>query len=202
MRLVKLIILLLITSVTQAQIVQPMGYKDYGFPWQVNIGATRLKTTEPSAHLAIGDSVSKRGILFPRVYKDSIRNPAFGLVAFDIPTKKIVWWDGTAWHSGDGADSLATAQIQSDFAQTNTISADYIKNKPKAYSETFFGSSLLITLSKIPLQNGPVEVYIGPVKLNRSSYSLTNNQILINQGSVNFPIEATDKIEVTYQSTY
>ncbi|MFL5786731.1 MAG: hypothetical protein ACJ748_01650 [Flavisolibacter sp.] len=82
----------------QAQYVQPMGYKDYSFWSQVNIGKQGAAATHPSAYLELGKATgSTKGLLFPRGNKDDITSPATGLVIYDLPSNKLKIFNGTIW---------------------------------------------------------------------------------------------------------
>ncbi|RYZ63037.1 MAG: hypothetical protein EOO14_00370 [Chitinophagaceae bacterium] len=90
----------------QAPYVQPMQYRHYSIPYQVNIGTGQVKLTNPSAFLELGDSLnSKKGLLFPRGNKDSVLNPSKGLVIFDMPSSKLKLYDGTNWVDIGGGTS-------------------------------------------------------------------------------------------------
>jgi hypothetical protein len=102
MRSIKILILCALAMVvagnSQAQIVQPLSYKDYSAPYQFNIGGGVLKTTAPSAYLEIGQpSGSTKGLLLPRGSKDAIASPVMGLVIYDIPSSKVWWYTGSQW---------------------------------------------------------------------------------------------------------
>ena len=85
-------------SYSYAQYVQPMGYKDYSFWNQVNIGNNGAKLTHSSAFLELGKPAgSLKGLLFPRGNKDSIQNPAKGLFFYDLPSDALVYYNGTSW---------------------------------------------------------------------------------------------------------
>lgn len=109
----KLLILALIASLSlSAQYVQPMGYKDYSFWGQVNIGNNGAKLTHSSAYLELGKPTgSNKGLLFPRGNKDSIVSPTYGLTIYNIPDSSIYWYNGVQWKSvgtGSGGDHYPT----------------------------------------------------------------------------------------------
>jgi hypothetical protein len=88
------------------QYVQPMGYKDYSFWDQVNIGNKGAKLTHASAYLELGKpSGSNRGFLLPRGNKDSIPSPAYGLMIYNTPDSLVYWYDGSAWRTSSAGGS-------------------------------------------------------------------------------------------------
>jgi hypothetical protein len=101
MRSVKILILSILLCCAlspRAQYVQPMGYTDYSFWQQMNIGNNGAKITSPSAYLELGKFAgSTKGFLLPRGNKDSIVNPAKGLIFWDLPTNSIQIYNGTSW---------------------------------------------------------------------------------------------------------
>jgi hypothetical protein len=101
MRGLKILILfavLFITASSSAQYVQPMGYRDYSFWDQFNVGNNGAKLTDPSAFLELGKAAgSLRGLLLPRGNKDSVISPKKGLMYYDLTLNTIVWYDGTSW---------------------------------------------------------------------------------------------------------
>lgn len=93
-----IVVSLCMSEMACCQYVQPMGYKDYSFWDQVNIGNQGAKLTHPSAYLELGKpSGSKRGFLLPRGNKDSVPSPAEGLQFYDVLTHKPWYFDGTNW---------------------------------------------------------------------------------------------------------
>lgn len=84
-----------------AQYVQPMGYKDYSFWLQMNIGNEGAKTTHPSAYLELGKPTgSKKGFLPPRMttaQRDLIGSPATGLYIFNTTDNEPNYFDGESW---------------------------------------------------------------------------------------------------------
>lgn len=77
-----------------------MGYKDYTFWDQVNIGNKGTKLTHPSAYLELGKPAgSNRGLLLPRGNKDSIVSPAYGLMIYNTPDNLVYWYNGTSWQN-------------------------------------------------------------------------------------------------------
>jgi hypothetical protein len=104
MRLFKLFILCILAncqlSTANCQYVQAMGYKDYSFWQQANIGNTGAKQTHPSAYLELGKATgSTKGLLLPRGNKDSIASPAYGLMIYNTPDGLVYWYNGTAWQN-------------------------------------------------------------------------------------------------------
>ncbi len=100
MRGLKILILafcLAAAAAAQAQYVQPMGYVDYSFYNQMNVGNTGAKRTPASAFLELGTWNSKKGLLLPRGNQDSIPSPAEGLVFYNRYTKQPVFYNGTIW---------------------------------------------------------------------------------------------------------
>ena len=82
--------------IASAQYVQPMGYKDYSFWGQVNIGNAGAKTTNGSAFLELGKaSGSNKGFLLPRGSKTDVSSPATGLLFYDLSTNKVVVYNGS-----------------------------------------------------------------------------------------------------------
>jgi hypothetical protein len=131
MRLVKLTISLLFVLVNvhvYAQYVQPMGYKDYSFWDQANIGNNGAKLTHPSAYLELGKSnLSKKGLLLPRGNKDSVVNPAPGLIFYNIPDSSIYWFNAIAWKKisiGGGGGGGGGGLSYSDFTNGTGLNYD------------------------------------------------------------------------------
>lgn len=106
MRLAKILIPALVTLVSvscRAQYVQPMGYKDYSFWSQVNIGNLGAKLTHPSAYLELGKaSGSNKALLLPRGNKDSVSSPAYGDVFYNISDSLPYFFNGSAWVAFSG----------------------------------------------------------------------------------------------------
>lgn len=97
-KILTLLIIIIITLQANAQFVQPMGYKDYTFWDQLNIGNNGAKQTDPSAYLELGKAAgSKKGFLLPRGNKDSLVSPVRGLMFYDIPTQTVWYFNGTIW---------------------------------------------------------------------------------------------------------
>lgn len=103
-----LCVILSLSKEGDAQYVQPMGYKDYSFWDQVNMGNNGTKLTHPSAYLELGKpSGSTRGFLLPRGSKDAISSPAEGLHFYDIATHKPWYYNGTTWVDFTGGGGTA-----------------------------------------------------------------------------------------------
>jgi hypothetical protein len=123
----KILILALLASFSVAAqgYVQPMGYKDYSFWGQVNIGNNGAKLTHPSAYLEVGKrSGSTLGVLFPRGNKDSVPIKYIGLVFDDIATNSLVRWNGSAWEplgagAADGNNYLTSLTYASNVLTAN-----------------------------------------------------------------------------------
>lgn len=126
-----LALVLMFASAANAQFVQPMGFKDYSFWGQVNIGNNGAKVTNPSAYLEIGKrSGSLKGILFPRGNKDSIASPAIGLIIDDVPSNKLKRFNGITWEDlGVDTIPLHNQIIQKlDNVQVTSDSIRFFKN--------------------------------------------------------------------------
>jgi hypothetical protein len=101
-----------------AQIVQPMGYSDYSFPHQVNVGNGTVRTTDPSATFQI-DGTTK-GFLGPRLtttQRNAIASPALGLTIYNTSTKKWNTWNGTSW---DVSQVIGTF-VDSSFVRNDSL---------------------------------------------------------------------------------
>ena len=133
-----------------------------------------------------------------RMPLDTFSNAETGSLAYK--DNKLFLKRTTGWAEiGGGAGGT---QMQADYSETNTASVSYIKNKPKTYTEEFFGTSNTITLSRIPIQESIV-VYINGVKVRQPVYTVVgSNQIQINNVVLTWTLAAADKIEVTYQSIF
>jgi hypothetical protein len=116
MRLLKLLLIVLaychIGTSAHCQYVQPMGYKDYSFWGDMNIGNNGAKLTNSSAYLELGKpSGSKKGLLLPRGNKDSVVLPTYGLLFWNNPDSALYYYNGAAWvnissgGSGSGANN-------------------------------------------------------------------------------------------------
>jgi hypothetical protein len=105
MRFYKLLSITVIVTLSMSkgancQYVQAMGYKDYSFWQQANIGNLGAKQTHPSAYLELGKATgSTKGLLLPRGNKDSIASPAYGLMIYNTPDGLVYWYNGTAWQN-------------------------------------------------------------------------------------------------------
>lgn len=128
----KLVILLLFFSfVAAAQYVQPMGYKDYSFYGQGNIGKQGAAATHPSAYLELGNRTgSNKGFLPPGMttaQRNAISNPGVGLLIFNDDTKKYNYYNGNAWTEMGAAGALdfsnyyTTSQINAFFSGSTPI---------------------------------------------------------------------------------
>jgi len=152
MRLVKILILILITMEASAQTVQQLPYKDYSAPYQMNIGSGILKTTDGSAYLEIGKSSgSTKGILIPRGNKDAVISPSPGLLFYDIPTSKIWWYTAGGWKSG--SDDAGSATTVSNLYKTGDT-VYYTVNGVTQWFTTGAGSST--TVNKFNNRTGNV----------------------------------------------
>lgn len=150
MRGLKLLILILLGSlVGSAQYVQPMGYKDYSFYGQVNIGNAGTKLTHPSAYLELGKaSGSDKGFLMPRGVRGSIISPAVGLQIYDLVDKKPYYFNGTQWMAiGESSYKVDSLKFRND-------SVFYYKNGGVEYYAGFVGtdSSIYATRSWVNSQ--------------------------------------------------
>src|SRR3954464_2262932 len=93
-----LLLLLLCASETIYAQVQPLGYKDYSLPHQINVGNGVLKTTAPSASLEIAGTT--KGFLPTRVttaQRNAIVSPDTNLVVINKDTHRWNVWTGSAW---------------------------------------------------------------------------------------------------------
>ncbi|MGN6476263.1 MAG: hypothetical protein ACTHKV_03480, partial [Flavipsychrobacter sp.] len=98
-----------ISLAAQGQYVQSMGYKDYSFWLQVNIGGQGAHTTDASAYLELGlPSGSTKGVLLPRGSKASVTSPAVGLMFYDLATNMPYYYNGSVW-VGWGGDTATGA---------------------------------------------------------------------------------------------
>jgi hypothetical protein len=113
-----------------AQIVQPMGYSDYSFPHQVNVGNGTVRTTDPSATFQI-DGTTK-GFLGPRLtttQRNAIASPALGLTIYNTSTKKWNTWNGTSWD---------VSQVIGTFVDSSFVRNDSLYNQKN-------GSNVFVT---------------------------------------------------------
>src|SRR5215213_4359680 len=102
LKILTLVTLSLFFKSLQAQMLQPMNYKEYSFPWHVNIGGGINKVTDGSAYLELGKSAgSTKGFLPPRGNKASVVGPSTGLQFYDLGTGQPWWYNGTKWISWD-----------------------------------------------------------------------------------------------------
>lgn len=125
MRSLKILILLLsITAAikTNGQVVQTMGYDDYYFRKQVNIGKGTISPTNPAAYLEVGKrSGSIKGFLPPRGNKDSVTIKYIGLLFDDSTTNTLVRWNGSDWENlGAGAADGNSYLVSGNYA-SNTL---------------------------------------------------------------------------------
>lgn len=101
MRSLKIIIVTALCVVcfsADAQIVTPMGYKDYSFYGQVNIGNHGAVITHPSAVLELKGTT--KGFLYPRLtttQRNAISSPATGLSIYNTTTNTFNYYNGTSW---------------------------------------------------------------------------------------------------------
>lgn len=99
-----------------------MGYKDYSFWQQANIGNLGAKNTHPSAYLEIGKPAgSTKGLLLPRGNKDSIASPAYGLMIYNTPDGLVYWYNGTSWQNFATGAALANNFPTSLSYSANTL---------------------------------------------------------------------------------
>lgn len=90
--------LLIAGLLVRSQVVQPMNYTHYSFPYNVNIGSGKVRPTNPSAFLEVGDSTgSKKGVLLPGGNIGDIVNPVQRLLLFDSASQKYWFYNGTSW---------------------------------------------------------------------------------------------------------
>lgn len=98
--LLNIIGLLLVLNVC-GQTIQPMGFKHYSFPFQVNIGYGEVKFTDSSAYLEIGKPTdSKKGVLIPRAttaQRNAFVFKSNGLLIYNVTTSRFNYWNGSSW---------------------------------------------------------------------------------------------------------
>jgi hypothetical protein len=96
---VPLLLILMLLSFTGTAQVQPFGWKDNSFPYQVNIGKGALSPTSPSAHIEIGPLIGNKGIVMPRTSDTaSVAGAKLeGLVVYQLSDKAFYYFDGAWW---------------------------------------------------------------------------------------------------------
>lgn len=95
-----------------AQVVTPLGFRDYSLPHQLNIGNGVIKSTNPSAALEVAGTT--RGLLFPRLattQRNAISSPAKGLFIFNTTTNKTNYYNGTQWIEMDPSGGSSITNI-------------------------------------------------------------------------------------------
>ena len=71
----------------------------------VGIAQVGIGTTSPDGSAALDVTATDKGFLMPRmttVQKDAITNPATGLQVYDLDTKSVWTYDGSAWKESSG----------------------------------------------------------------------------------------------------
>lgn len=97
MKIFATILFSLLCAASLAQ-VQPMNVQHYSFPNNVNVGSGVLRQTDSSAYFEVGRPTgSRKGLLFPRGNKDSVKTSGPGLVFFDLPSNLPFYWNGNQW---------------------------------------------------------------------------------------------------------
>ena len=115
-------LLIIISSIINAQYVQPMGYLHYSFPHQVNIGNGIIKATHPSAALEIAGT--NRGLLFPRLttsQRNAIGSPAKGLYIFNTTTNRTNYFNGIIWIEIDPSANISITNIYNNSVVNSTL---------------------------------------------------------------------------------
>jgi hypothetical protein len=128
-----------------AQYVQPMGYKDYTFWGQMNIGNNGAKTTNASAYLELGKaSGSTKGFLLPRGSKTDVGSPATGLLFYDLGTNKVVVYNGSIWEplGADTSSSSTSTLGYGLFYSNDAIAVDTFSMSTRAWTKHRIDSTL------------------------------------------------------------
>lgn len=159
MRSIKLLFFLLAFSLAaSAQYVQPMGYKDYSFWEHMNIGNKGAKLTDASAYLELGKADgSTLGFLLPRGNKDAVFSPAQGLLFYDLPSNKVVVFNGSIWRDF-GGDTATTGSTSFNLGyglwySNDAVATDTTKIATRAWA-SYRIDSTLAALSFEPYTNG------------------------------------------------
>jgi hypothetical protein len=144
-KIILILVAIMATMESSAQYVQPMGYKDYSFWDQVNIGNRGAKTTNPAAYLEIGKrSGSTRGVLPPSGNRDSVIIKYRGLIFDDSVNNKLVRWNGSAWEDLGAGSSDGNSYVTSLSYVSNVLTVN--RNGLSAVTVTLpFSSKLNVT---------------------------------------------------------
>lgn len=82
---------------------------------QISSTSNPLAYADTSSYFDIGGDTVKRGIRFPRGYKDSIFSPKKGLYIHDLATNRPVFYNGSAWRQiFSGEDTSSQTFITTD----------------------------------------------------------------------------------------